>query len=210
MKDSPVASRSKSDKGPTLPRRRRNGRGAQSRSVALAAAHKLLIENGWGAVTHLAVAEASGLGRTTLYRHWPEPGDLLIDVISAELPSDPLPSQGDLRSDLLAEMFQLRERLLDPDTSRLIATIIERAGRDPVFQLLRQRWHQEGTQGTRDALQRGISSGELARGTDVQDALDELSGPLVARILIAGQALTAKQVERHVDRFLAFHASGGK
>ena len=210
MNDGTVAPPSISGDQPAQPRRRRNSRGAQSRAKALAAAHKLLLENGWGAVTHLTVAEASGLGRTTLYRHWPEPSDLLIDLISAELPSDPLPSHGDLRSDLLAEMLQLRKRLLDPDTSRLIATVIERAVRDPVFQRLRQRWYAEGTQGTRDALQRGVSSGELVTDTDIQATLYRLSGPLVVRVLLAGQIMSEEQVEQHLDHFLATHAACGK
>ncbi|HYA68777.1 MAG TPA: helix-turn-helix domain-containing protein, partial [Acidimicrobiales bacterium] len=56
----------------------------RTRQAVLAAASAILEEQGWEAVTHVAVSERSGVGRTTLYRHWPDATALLIEVIAAE------------------------------------------------------------------------------------------------------------------------------
>ena len=50
--------------------------------VMLDAARGLLSENGPSAVTHLRVAEVSGVARATVYRHWPDRADILLDLLS--------------------------------------------------------------------------------------------------------------------------------
>jgi AcrR family transcriptional regulator len=53
----------------------------------LAVAPELLVGEGPGAVTHQRVAQQAGVGRATGYRHWPQPEQLLLDVMSgADLP----------------------------------------------------------------------------------------------------------------------------
>jgi AcrR family transcriptional regulator len=53
----------------------------------LVAARELLVGEGPGAVTHQRVAQEAGVGRATVYRHWPRPEQLLLDVMAgADLP----------------------------------------------------------------------------------------------------------------------------
>jgi AcrR family transcriptional regulator len=47
----------------------------RTRLAVLEAATMLLRTEGPGAVTHARVAEAAGVGRATIYRHWPDQGD---------------------------------------------------------------------------------------------------------------------------------------
>ena len=85
---------------------------ARSRMKALASARDLFSREGLDAVTHLRVAEASGLGRKTLYRHFPQPVDLLRATLStAEFPRAPV--TGDLQRDLRGHLESLRRALLD-------------------------------------------------------------------------------------------------
>ncbi|MDT0183999.1 TetR/AcrR family transcriptional regulator [Microbacterium sp. ARD31] len=187
--------------------RRAQARRTKSQDIALEAARALLVYSGSRSVTHAAVAEASGLGRTTIYRHWPEPADLLYDTIDNELPSTVLPHTGDVRVDLLMEMMQVRDRLQSVESSRLVMAIIERAVHDPVFASLRERWHRAGTEGTRIVLARARHEGIIHFPSDLQEGVEELAGPLIVRSVFAGRDVSADYVEHIVDRFLRRYRS---
>ena len=49
--------------------------------VMLDAARELFHEQGPAAVTHLRVAETSGVARATVYRHWPDRVGILLDLL---------------------------------------------------------------------------------------------------------------------------------
>jgi AcrR family transcriptional regulator len=183
-------------------RRMRDPRPNRNRTLALDAAKALLVESGWDAVTHLAVAERSGLGRTTLYRFWPERADLLRDLIESELPSNELVATGDLRADLVSEMLRLAGRVNDPRTAAMALTVAERAATDPQFAKLRDRWHLEATGGVRALIREGAAAGLLRQSIVPQDGVDQLAGPMVLRGLFAGESVTPDYVEQTVDRFL--------
>ncbi|MFI8794306.1 TetR/AcrR family transcriptional regulator C-terminal ligand-binding domain-containing protein [Streptomyces sp. NPDC055105] len=180
----------------------RDPRPNRNRTLALDAAKALLVESGWDAVTHLAVADRSGLGRTTLYRFWPERADLLHDLIESELPSNELVPTGDLRADFVAELLRLADRVNDSRTATMTLTVMERAAADPQFAKLRTRWHLEGTSGVRALIRDGVAAGLLRQDIVAQDAVDQLAGPLVLRGLFAAEPVTPDYVERTVDRFL--------
>jgi AcrR family transcriptional regulator len=78
------------------------------RMVLAAARRRLLLEEGWDAVTHVRVAAASGVGRATVYRHWPSCTDLLHDVLRREAEMSHRQPVGRLREDLVAELDALR------------------------------------------------------------------------------------------------------
>ncbi|MDO9175716.1 MAG: helix-turn-helix domain-containing protein, partial [Actinomycetota bacterium] len=58
----------------------------RSRACLLAAATELLVETGVRGVTVDAVAERSGVAKSTLYRHWGSVQELLVDVMRANVP----------------------------------------------------------------------------------------------------------------------------
>ena len=60
---------------------------ARSRAKLLAAATEILIETGPSSVTVDAVAERSGVAKSTLYRHWESRSALLVDVLRTHRPA---------------------------------------------------------------------------------------------------------------------------
>ncbi|PKV83640.1 TetR/AcrR family transcriptional regulator [Streptomyces sp. TLI_146] len=181
-------------------------RAERSRAAALAAARDLLIEQGWSAVTHVAVAARSGVGRTTLYRHWPDASGLVRDVIAERISTAHTPPTGVLRDDLIRELDGLRRLLHDPVSDRGLRAVIERAGVDPVFARLKEALYREGSRVFRTVLDAAKARGELAADLDADLAVDQLAGPLMYRRLLAGREVTAEYIERVVDDFLAAHA----
>ena len=55
-------------------------RQARSRKAMLDAARELLAREGPAAVTHQRVARQAGVGRATVYRHWPRPEQLIYAI----------------------------------------------------------------------------------------------------------------------------------
>src|SRR2546427_1777999 len=72
-----------------------------TRARALAAAAKILLQEGYPRLTMERVASESGVAKTTLYRRWPTKAalcmDLYLDVAGRELQD---PDTGDVASDL--------------------------------------------------------------------------------------------------------------
>ncbi|AWH96790.1 TetR/AcrR family transcriptional regulator [Dietzia psychralcaliphila] len=60
-------------------------RTAGTRDRALKAAHTSILEIGATRTTMVEVARRSGVGRTTLYRHWPDITALFADLLTREL-----------------------------------------------------------------------------------------------------------------------------
>lgn len=56
-----------------------------TRNRALDAAHAAILELGTERTTMVEVARRSGVGRTTLYRHWPDITALFADLLTREL-----------------------------------------------------------------------------------------------------------------------------
>ena len=65
-----------------------NPRTTRVRKIVLDAATVLLIEKGHHAVTPHRVSKVTGIARSTIYRHWPYPGSLLMDAIGSALAPD--------------------------------------------------------------------------------------------------------------------------
>ena len=107
----------------------RPGRARDTRDRALTAARDLILEVGATRTTMVEVARRSGVGRTTLYRHWPDINALLVDLLTRELTGvvarvDPgLPGTAPLDADGLAQ---------------LLCTLADEVRTDPLLHALRR------------------------------------------------------------------------
>jgi AcrR family transcriptional regulator len=177
-------------------------RAIRSRLAALEAAQSLLLELGVSAVTHLSVAQRSGVGRKTMYRHWPTSEELLHDTFAAtNFPQAVL--TGDLRLDLIAHLEALRQGLVHGPLAYVIHALNERAATDPMIARLRDRLTEEGCEPIRQMLRQARRAKKLPARLDVDDAAAQLEGPLFYRTLVRNERVTSKAVVRIVDSFLA-------
>lgn len=181
---------------------RMDPRVARSRGAALAAVEELLLEEGWLGVTHVAVAARSGVGRTTLYRHWSDAASLIRDAILHRINRAKTAHTGELRTDLINELTGLRHMLNDPVTELSMRAVLERAPFDPTFAALKADLYRSGSAGIRDALGAAVARGELPCGTDTSQVIDQLAGPLMYRRLFAGLDIDDGYPERIVDGVL--------
>ena len=174
----------------------------RSQEAALTAVRELLAEQGWTGVTHVAVAGRSGVGRTTLYRHWPDVAALIHDAIVERIGQARTTRTGDLRADLISELNGLRRLLYDPASERTMRAVLERAPFDRSFAELKETLYLSGSAGFRAILEAAAKGGELQPDIDVDMAIDQLAGPVMYRRLFAGLTVDKKFVEAIVDGVL--------
>ncbi|WP_227983325.1 TetR/AcrR family transcriptional regulator [Nocardia spumae] len=197
------AAASPADRGP-------DPRVVRSRQAALNAARDLLAEQGRTGVTHVAVAARSGVGRTTLYRHWPDVAALLEEVIVEQIDRNHAAPTGDLRTDLISELNGLRRLLHDPVGENGMRAVLDRAPFDPAFADLKEALYQAGSAGFRAILRGAQERGDLPAGTDVSLMIEQLAGPLFFRRLLGGRDIGARYVDTVVDDALRLHAGRGR
>src|SRR5271165_7561064 len=82
-------------------------RSAEAHDKVLNAAVELFAERGIDATSMDAVAEASGVSKATIYKHWPDKDSLALEVMAYLYGLDeepPVFDSGDFRADLIAQL----------------------------------------------------------------------------------------------------------
>lgn len=180
-----------------------------TREAAISAARELLVQEGWDAVTHLRVSERSGLGRATMYRHWPDSSALLRDTLATEALAVQVPLTGVLRRDLINQLRSLRDWLFHHDGARILAALVDRAQWEPHIAEVMATLVREGVMRLGLALTDAYEDGALRPGLTPELGVAQLFGPVVYQCLIAGEEVPDEYVEALVADFLDRSGSVG-
>ncbi|SEF37795.1 DNA-binding transcriptional regulator, AcrR family [Amycolatopsis pretoriensis] len=163
------------------------------------AARGLLASEGPGAVTHQRVSQEAGVGRATVYRHWPRSDQLLLDVMEgADLPLFKDPGTP-VRPWLRRQLRQLADEVLPPAVAGLSLAMMQSALWDP--ELARRRDESNETIRTRvhAAIRSAVAGGELETDADPADLVSMLVGPIVYRTAMQREAVPDRLIERLLD-----------
>ena len=179
----------------------------RSRASVVAATLDLLTERGIAATTIEAVAERSGVAKTTIYRQWDGRPALVLDAIASTLQEPLDPDTGSLRDDLLILLAGLGRALMASPAAALLPALIDAAERDPAFAALHRREAAHRHRVVLAAIVRGITRGELPAGTDPDEVLDLLAGPVFYRRWVSGGPVGTDLTARVVDVVLAGYRS---
>ncbi len=176
---------------------------ARTKAHVLAVAGDLIAEEGRGGFTVDAVAKRSGVARTTIYRHWPEIGDLLYDTFRSMGHAVPAADTGSVRGDLLALYGALADGLETSCIGRSMPTLLDISRRDESLQPLHRAFIAERRRPSLDAIRRGVERGELPADVDGELLVDRIAGPVFYRHLVAQDPYSRKDVEHLIDDTLA-------
>lgn len=179
----------------------------RTRQRALWAGREILLREGWDALTQSRVAEAAGIGRATVYRHWPDRISLLQDVCTAEVTRVRVVAAGDLRRDLCAQLQAMRREFVENGFDKVIVALTDRCFWEPELLPIKQGIVEHGTAPVRQILADAVARGELAADLDLDEAIGVLAGPLLYRHLFAGGDTSNAAIARSVDDFLTLRQS---
>jgi AcrR family transcriptional regulator len=174
----------------------------RSREAVLDAAARLLAEEGAAGFSVDAVARRSGVARSTIYRHWPEPSALLFDAFRHGVEATPVPDSGSLRDDLVALYTHLSEKLPGTCAGRLLPVLLDAVFREAALRPVHREFINERRQPAREVIRRGVDRGELPGDVDVEALIDRLAGPVFYRLLVVQEPYRRADVEHLVDTTL--------
>ena len=156
-------------------------RSARAHKQVIDAALELVAARGLEATSMDAIAEASGVSKATIYKHWPDKDALLLEVMAEVngLHSRPVFDSGDTRADIVAvlsyrpaENAELRERIMPH--------FMAYSARNPAFgQAWRDMVMEPPRQELRHLLTQAIGNRELTTRLDIDVSLALLLGPII-------------------------------
>lgn len=157
----------------------------RSKRIILATSLEIMSELGVNSTTVEAIAERSGVAKTTIYRHWPSKAELVIDAFE-ELATSPIdPDTGSLAGDLTALANGLAIALAKGRWTSLLPSLIESAERHPDLAALHQRFADSRHEAVRSVVGRARSRGEVRSDVSDDELIDLIAGPLFYRRLVA-------------------------
>lgn len=176
---------------------------ARSRAKLMAAAREILVESGASALTVDAVAERSGVAKSTLYRHWPSRTALVLDVFRAVMPvtdpvDDSLPFDVGLRSHVRA----VAASFADPEWTRMLPALFSLRQEFPEIEQLTRVDREEKLQSLGALLDHGVAQGRVPAGLDPNFVAAALMGPSFMLALVGDVDRSVEVADYVLDRFL--------
>src|SRR5258706_5741957 len=162
--------------------RPRNARTTQS---ILKAALELGIELGFDGLTVEGIAARAGVGKSTIYRRWPDAWSIVADAVFADVARIATVLERATARESFRASMRLVARSFRGHYGKILRPLIGRAQVDKrLRQALGEHWLSARREISRKIVRRGIASGELRAGLEPDIVLDALYGPLYHRLLL--------------------------
>jgi AcrR family transcriptional regulator len=181
---------------------------ARSRAKMLAAATELLVDSGPRGVTVDAVAERSGVAKSTLYRHWSSVAELLVDVMRANVPEEmPVELGVGFEAALRTWVEHGVTALSAPDWARILPALLALRSHSPEMAELLAADFDDKLTTVASILDLGAAEGRLPGGLDPRVVTQTLIGPLVLAALNGDIDRLRELADYVVERFLTSYRS---
>ncbi|MFF4604011.1 TetR/AcrR family transcriptional regulator C-terminal ligand-binding domain-containing protein [Streptomyces sp. NPDC001339] len=179
---------------------RPGGRTARVRAAVLRAAGDALAEGGLAQLDLAEVARRAEVGRTTVYRRWGTPANLIADLL-ADMAEQSLPrtETGTLLGDLRANARLVQRTLADPRQGALFKAVIAAATCNDQTAAALHRFYETRVEEWEPCAQQAVERGELPVGTDTCEVIRAVSAPLYYRLLTTGEPLDEASADRAAE-----------
>ena len=160
-----------------------------------AAALALLAEDGFEAVTLPAVARRAGVNKTTVYRRWSSPIELVHDALS-ELEALALPDldTGSWEGDVEAFVGARLQLVSDPTAAAILRAVIAMSQTDATLGAWVAGFWEPREREWRSPVERAIERGELEPSAREVPLLQLVAGPLLLSHLATKRPLSSEQL----------------
>ena len=159
-------------------------RSEAARRAALDATVEALLACGVEGVTFDEVAAASGVAKTTLYRHFGSKQAMIAAAAASQLEELPTPDTGDLLEDLRTIFSRWKSDPSHDAQPDVLTVLLGAADSDPELHRLLLAMLDERRRPVRTVLQLAQLRGEISPNVDLDIVLALLGGPFVQRKLV--------------------------
>jgi AcrR family transcriptional regulator len=172
------------------------------RSIA-AATLDLLAEHGFAGVTVEAVAARAGVAKSTVYRRYPSRVELLVGVVRREqaVPKGDVDT-GSIEEDLRLVARRLADALTGTPFGRALPAILSATAAQPELREVRAEFLATRRAPAIAAVRRAIDRGEVAAGSDPEQVVDLVSGPVFYRVFVRCEPVEQPWIDAHVTTVL--------
>lgn len=173
--------------------------------LILRAAVEELADAGYGGVTIESIAARAGVGKSTIYRHWPDKLELIADAFET-FHEQMVPDLGELpvREAVALLIRHVAEVVVDSTFSRCIPALIEGAERDQRVREFHHRYSAARRQTLIDLIAGGIRKHEISAAIDPELATTTLLGAVFYRRLMTADPFNPDHATELVN--LVLHA----
>jgi AcrR family transcriptional regulator len=185
-------------KGPGRPR------DEEVRKRILNSAAQLLEDRCFEDITVDSIAEASGAGKATIYRWWPNKAAVLIEAFRDRIAQElPFPNSGDFRKDIRVLLENFTEIIYKGRRGKVFRSFIAGAQADPeIAKAYREIWIAPRRAEARKIFARYIAEGVADSKLDPDLAVEMVFAPLYYRLLTGWGEITPEYLDQLVDTAL--------
>ncbi len=151
-----------------------------------------------------AIAEASGAGKATIYRWWPNKAAVLIEAFRERIARElPFPDSGDYRKDIYQLVQDFTAIIYSGRRGKVFRAFIAGAQADPeIAKAYREIWIAPRRAEARKIFQRYIAAGVFDASLDPDLAVELVFAPLYYRLLTGWGEITPEYLNRLTDMAL--------
>lgn len=165
-------------------------RSEQVHQSILDATNKLLLHSPVRDISIEAIAKKAGVGKTTIYRRWPNKIAIILDAISGPMGVIPAPVSGGNAKDLLVRQLERFARLTRGRGGKVIAEVMAEAqGDSEMTALFFQNFMVQHEEILASIIEQGKSSGDFREGLDTALAVDMIYGAVFYRLMSTSDPL---------------------
>lgn len=172
------------------PKRRGRPRSQTSKKAILDATNRLLLHGSVQDLSIEGIAKKAGVGKTTIYRWWPNKVAIVLDALNAQLgKTPPLPSTSS-KEDAVRKQLERFIRLLKGKNGKIaIEAMAEAQSDEESLTIFYENFMLQHEQILADLIEEGKSNGEFRKNMDTSLAVDMIYGAIVYRLMSGAEAL---------------------
>ncbi len=159
-------------------------RSEQARQSITDATNKLLLHMSVRDISIEAIAKKAGVGKTTIYRWWPNKVAIILEAISGPMSVLPAPVSGEDAKDLLVRQIERFGRLSRGRGGKVIAEVFAEAhGNAETLNLFYQNFMLQHEEIMANIIEQGKQSGQFRADVDTALAVDAVYGSIFYRLM---------------------------
>lgn len=159
-------------------------RSEQARQSITDATNKLLLHMSVRDISIEAIAKKAGVGKTTIYRWWPNKVAIILEAISGPMNVLPAPVSGENAKDLLVKQIERFGRLSRGRGGKVIAEVFAEAqGNAEMLSMFYQNFMLQHEEIMANIIDQGKIAGEFRNDLDTVMAVDMIYGAIFYRLM---------------------------
>lgn len=177
-------------------------RSTAARDKMIEAATSVVLDAGVPGFTVDEVARRSGVAKTTIYRHFPDPTELLVTAVDRTVVYPATPDTGSLRGDIIELLRRILPAFADRNARAVHFELFAAMSRDPKLAEMNRSVVARGPSPLTEIYRRWLERGEISPHIDLPTAFEIIDGPFVFRSIINPTALDDPDLEELADRII--------